>query len=88
MFGNARGQWAAAFLGLAVTSWHARAEEEFFRVGPESAGRPEKFFVPEYPPEALAKGITGFVDVEGDIGGLRYLEEPRFHAGSSEGGTT
>ena len=74
---------AAVLLAMAASAARA-ADTDYYRYGPGSPGRPEKFFVPEYPAEALRKGVTGYVDVEGTVGGLRFLEEPVLHAGTPE----
>jgi outer membrane biosynthesis protein TonB len=54
------------------------------RYGPDRSGLPQRFLAPEYPKQALERHITGYVDVEGLVGGSRLLSEPSFRAGSPE----
>ncbi|HXF80946.1 MAG TPA: energy transducer TonB [Usitatibacter sp.] len=68
-----------AFAALPAT---AAGDVDFYTA--QSAGRPEQFVTPDYPREALARGVTGYVDVDASVDGLFALHDVHFAPGSPE----
>jgi hypothetical protein len=70
----------AAFAG--TTCPRARETEPFHVEDPSRWGKPTRVVLPEYPKEALAKRLTGYVDFEGVVSPLRDIEGVEFVADS------
>ncbi|HEX4332932.1 MAG TPA: energy transducer TonB [Usitatibacter sp.] len=73
---------AMCLLALAALPAAAAGEVDFY--SPATAGRPEQFVAPDYPKEALARGVTGYVDVDASVDGLLTLHDVHFVAGTPE----
>ena len=70
---------AAALPALADEALDVRPMDEAVR-----PGRPSRFVVPDYPTDALAKGIIGYVDIEGRVSPLKDLKDVQYRAGTPE----
>ncbi len=81
-----RGPAAAAALLLGASIIAAAEEPPEVHYFGETAhyGRPNRVVEPGYPAEALAKGITGYVDMRGHVSPLRAFEDVEFTPGTPE----
>jgi len=75
----------AAFALATAACGVARADDRAVDLyGTANSSRVERIVEPEYPREALARGLTGYVDVSGRVNGMHEIEDLQFHAGSPD----
>lgn len=73
---------AALFIAMAASLPAAADRVEVY--ASQNAGRPEQFVPPDYPKEALARGVTGYVDVDASVDGMLTLHDVHFKAGAPD----
>ena len=69
---------------LAFAALRVAAADDVDAYASATGGRPEQFVPPDYPRQALAGGVTGYVDVDATVDGMLGLHDVRFHPGSPE----
>jgi TonB family protein len=82
---KARRAFLAAAMALGAVGT-AAAEEPFHARDPAQWGEAMKSVEPRYPPQALAAGRTGHVDVRGRVSPLGVLQDVEYSPGTPESG--
>jgi outer membrane biosynthesis protein TonB len=80
-----RHSFAALSFALCATAATAEESGPVYHVGDAAKfGRPTRIVVPEYPGDALAKHVTGYVDLQGQVSPLKSFTGIVFTPGTPE----